>query len=544
MGANMSGQCPEASTCEDLALLRRRIEELEAIQAVCQRDDIPPCNEAQELFRIERDLVAGLTTARTVEEVAELSMRAAMAAAGVECAGVYLVDEAGNVHLVAANGLSDEFVRRAAYYDANSPHGRLIQQGEPIFLRHDEFPPAMRQQCDPEGLVLVAALPICYEGRVLAWMCVASRKVGAFSPWVKDALAASAAQIGGTLLRIRAEEARVKSEAEFRNLFENMPDTVFVVDRQGRILFVNRGVRDIPPGRLVGTWGFSHMKPEHIPDCRAAFARALAGEVASVVMQDVYGVWWDCRLLPVPRSPHPERVLVICADITSQKMAEERSARDALRVRRVLDMHERDRHTTACEIHDALAQPLVAAHLRLEAALKEARQLHSNGPCQGFEEAAELLRKVIAEANRLMAGLRPSILDDFGLEAAIDSLVNEGPRPAGSDIDYSFQLDAERLVAPLETAVFRIVQEGLLNIRRHSHSPRGRLVIRQDGDRLQVEIEDWGVGFDPTRVPADRFGLEAMRTRCEAFGGRLEVHSSPGQSTRLYVELPVIEPAS
>lgn len=540
----MSGGCPEASTCEELAALRQRVAELEARIADCDRDDIPSCNQAQELFRIERDLVAGLTTATTLEQALELSMDAAMAAAGLECAGVYLLDEAGNLHLASAKGLSDEFLRRVAYYEAGSPHGRLVHEGRPIFLGRDEFPPAMRDLCDPEGLILLAGLPVRHEGKVVAWINVASRKASAFTPWAKDALVAIAAQIGGTLLRIRAEEARAKSEAEFRNLFENMPDTVFVVDRQGTILFVNRGVRDIPPEKLVGTSGFSHMKPEHIPACREAFAQALRGEVASVVMEDIYGIWWDCRLLPVPRVPYPERVLVISADITAQKAAEERSARDALRLKRVLDMHERDRHLTACEIHDALAQRLVAAHIRLEAALQQARELRPEGPCEAFEEAAELLREVIAEANRLMAGLRPSILDDFGLEAAIDSLVNEGSRPAGRDIDYSFQLDAERLVAPLETTVFRIVQEALLNIRRHSRSPRARLVIRQEGDRLRLEIEDFGVGFDPAQVPGDRFGLEAMRTRCEAFGGRLEIHSAIGQGTRLYVELPVIEVTS
>lgn len=544
MGASMSGACPKASTCEDLAALRQRVEELETLLAVCQRDDHPRSNEAQELFRIERDLVATLTTACSLDEIVELSMDAAMVAAGMECAGVYLVDDAGNLHLVGAKGFSEGFLRRVAYYDAHSPHGRLVHQGRPVFLRRDEFAPPMRQQCDLEGLILVAGLPICYEGKVLAWMKVASRQVTGLSPWVKEALAAIAAQIGGTLLRIQAEEARAKSEAELRNLFENMPDTVLVVDRQGKILFVNRGVRDIPPEKLVGSSGFSHIKPEHIPAYRAAFTQALGGEVASLIFEDVYGIWWQGRLLPVPRSPPPERVLIICADITPQKTAEERSARDALRVKRVLDMHERDRHMTACEIHDALAQPLIAAHLRLEVTLKDVRESHAEKACQGCEEAAEMLRNVIAEANRLMAGLRPSILDDFGLEAAIDSLVNEGSRPAGRDIEYSFQLDAERLGAPLETTVFRIVQEGLLNIRRHSGSSRARLVIRQNGDRLQLEIADLGVGFDPTRVPADRFGLEAMRTRCEAFGGRLEIHSAVGQGTRLYVELPVIEATS
>ncbi len=537
----MAADCPEASSCEELAALRRRVAELEAWVAVCESPDIPRCNEAQELARIERDLVAGLAAATTLEQALELAMDAAMAVAGMECAGVYLLDESGNNRLASAKGLSEEFLRRVAWYEADSAHGRLVHAGQPTFLGREDFPPAMREQCDPEGLIALAGLPVCHQGQVVAWMNVASRQVASFSPWAKDVLVAIAAQIGGTVLRIRAEEARAKSEAEFRNLFENMPDTVFVVDRQGQILFVNRGVRDIPPEKLVGTSGFSHMKPEHIPACRQAFARALQGEVCSVVMEDLYGVWWDCRLLPVPRVPEPERVLVICADITAQKVAEERSARDALRVKRVLEMHERDRHLTACEIHDALAQPLIAAQMSLEATLQRARQLHPDGPCQGFEEAAELLRAVIVEANRLMAGLRPSILDDFGLEAAIDTLVNEGPRPAGSDIDYSFQLDAERLVAPLETAIFRIVQEALLNIRRHSGSRRARLLIRQQGARLHLEIEDFGVGFDPARVPPDRFGLEAMRTRCETFGGRLEIRSAAGQGTRIDVELPVIE---
>lgn len=540
----MSGECPAASTCEELAALRQRVAELEARVAACNRDNIPRCNEAQELARIERDLVAGLGAATTLEQALDLSMEAAMAVAGMECAGVYLLDEAGNVRLASAKGLSDEFVRRVAYYDIDSPHGRLVQKGEPVFLCRDEFPAPMRQQCEAEGLIALAGLPVCHGGKVVGWMNVASRQVGSFTPWMKDALIAIAAQIGGTLLRIRAEEARAKSEAEFRHLFENMPDTVFVVDRQAQILFVNRGVRHIPPEKLVGTSGFAHIKPEHLPACQAAFARALQGEVSSVVIEDLYGVWWDCRLLPIPRSPEPERVLVVCADITAQKAAEERSARDALRVKRVLDMHERDRQMTACEIHDSLAQPLVAAQMSLETALQQARELNPEGPCQGFEEAARLLRTVIGEITRLMAALRPSILDDFGLEIAIDSLVNEGPPPAGSDIEYSFQLDAPRLVAPLETAVFRIVQEALHNIRRHSGSPRARLIIRQNGDRLHLEIEDFGVGFDPARVPADRFGLEAMRTRCETFGGKLGIQSAAGKGTRLLVELPVIEAGS
>ncbi len=92
----------------------------------------------------------------------------------------------------------------------------------------------------------------------------------------------------------------------------------------------------------------------------------------------------------------------------------------------------------------------------------------------------------------------------------------------------------------MENAIYRIVQEGLTNACRHSKSQRVRVELMQRGDLLQIKVQDWGEGFDPARVDADRFGLEGIRQRARLLGGSASVESTPGQGTCLAVELPLV----
>ena len=92
----------------------------------------------------------------------------------------------------------------------------------------------------------------------------------------------------------------------------------------------------------------------------------------------------------------------------------------------------------------------------------------------------------------------------------------------------------------MENAIYRIVQEGLTNACRHSKSPRIRVELVERDGLLQIKVQDWGEGFDPTRVEADRFGLEGIRQRARLLGGSARVESAPGQGTCLTVELPLV----
>ena len=111
------------------------------------------------------------------------------------------------------------------------------------------------------------------------------------------------------------------------------------------------------------------------------------------------------------------------------------------------------------------------------------------------------------------------------------------------DIDIRFTHDVkfDRLAPPLETAVFRIVQECLTNARRHSQSDKVHVELAQTNGQIKLRVEDWGTGFLPDSVAQNCFGLEGVQERTRLFGGKINIDSAPGKGTRISVELPVVE---
>ncbi len=140
-----------------------------------------------------------------------------------------------------------------------------------------------------------------------------------------------------------------------------------------------------------------------------------------------------------------------------------------------------------------------------------------------------------------MQGLRPTALDDSGLVIALEELVDEASRDQAKRIECSIQVQFGRLAPPLETTIFRIVQESLTNACRHGRSDKIRVGLTQIGDRIRIEVEDAGIGFDLEKVDPARFGLMGIRERARLFGGFATINSTPGHGTRIEVELPVVE---
>lgn len=210
-------------------------------------------------------------------------------------------------------------------------------------------------------------------------------------------------------------------------------------------------------------------------------------------------------------------------------------------LRDLLDVYEKHREVISHEIHDRIAQPLTGAKMHLEAASLRLRKDVPEPP-PGLAKAVELLGVGIKEARRLMQELRPHALDEYGLLAAVDTLIAEAKQDKGPAIELDVQVRFARLLPPLETAVFRIVQEALFNALRHSKSARIRVELKQHGDRLHIDVQDWGVGFDPQSVSKKCFGLRGLCTRARLYGGQAAIQSGPGQGTRVHAELHVAEP--
>ncbi|MBN2023503.1 MAG: sensor histidine kinase [Pirellulales bacterium] len=208
-------------------------------------------------------------------------------------------------------------------------------------------------------------------------------------------------------------------------------------------------------------------------------------------------------------------------------------------LRELLAAHEQERQLLAYEIHDGLAQDLTGALLRLQAF----RELLKRNPDEGwavFAAGVELLTKSVEHTRGLIASLRPPILDESGIVAAVDYLVCEGRRGGGPRIEFEHDVPAGRMPASMENAVFRIVQEALTNARRHSQSEKIRVELRQKEGGVVLEARDWGVGFDPRTVTKRRLGLRIIHERARSLGGRVVIESAPGKGVHVRVELPAV----
>ena len=226
-------------------------------------------------------------------------------------------------------------------------------------------------------------------------------------------------------------------------------------------------------------------------------------------------------------------------DITDRKRAEEALAREHRTLKHLLQSSDHERQIIAYEIHDGLAQQLAGAIMQFDAFdhLKESKPKQA---ADAYHAGMTMLRQGHFEARRLIAGVRPPILDESGVVAAVGHLVNEKSRFKGPKVEYFSRVDFDRLAPTLENAIYRIAQEALGNACQHSKSKKVRVSLLQQGDRVRVEVRDWGTGFDPKAVSENRFGLEGIRQRARLLDGKCSIRSSPDKGTRLIVELPVV----
>ena len=203
---------------------------------------------------------------------------------------------------------------------------------------------------------------------------------------------------------------------------------------------------------------------------------------------------------------------------------------------RTIELQELDRRRIAGDIHDGISQRLVSAWYHLRAAISL-----SADPDVEVELAATaaLLTEALEDSRRAITGLRPALLDDLGLRAAITSVA------ANLGIEADVNLTQCDLAPHVETALFRIVQEALQNVVKHAHASRVDVSLVDDGDAVTLTVTDDGIGFDPTTAAGPTsFGLAGIHERASLLGATLVVRSATGSGTTVAVRLPADRAAS
>ena len=244
------------------------------------------------------------------------------------------------------------------------------------------------------------------------------------------------------------------------------------------------------------------------------------------------------------RLPDPDGrlryLMVMVEDITERQRAYEAlvESEQALRAlsRRLVQVEENERRRIARELHDRVGQNLSALNINLDILLG---RLADPVLRKRLEDSLSLVDGTLQSIENVMADLRPPLLDEYGLAAALAWYGEEYAGRTGVRVAVDGK-DAGRALRPeAAVALFRIAQEALNNVAKHAGATVVRIAMRADHGDLTLSISDDGCGFDMSQAPRGRWGMSTMRERAEAAGGRLAVESSPGKGTTVRATVPL-----
>jgi PAS domain S-box-containing protein len=359
----------------------------------------------------------------------------------------------------------------------------------------------------------------------------------------------------GVVLIFRDVSARRQEQietAEQAALLELTQDSVFVIDIEGTVLFWSRGAEAMlgyTKNQAVGKNMHDLLQtefPQPLEEIQAELMRVghwegdllkTAQDGRQIVVSSRWALQWAKR-------DHAPRVLVINSDITERKRNEESLVlqREQLRAlaERLQWVREEDRKQVARDLHDQIGQILTAIKLDMtwmtrhlpESAVEVLARL---------QESILLIGDGVKAVRAICSGLRPGVLDDLGLAAAIEWQANDFATRNGITCQVSvppvdLHLDGDRA-----TATFRIFQECLTNILRHAQAKSVRIALYQQEESILLIVEDDGIGFHESGFSGTlgSLGLLGMKERAQFCGGNVEISSSPGNGTTITVRVPL-----
>ncbi|HVT35372.1 MAG TPA: sensor histidine kinase [Nevskiaceae bacterium] len=212
--------------------------------------------------------------------------------------------------------------------------------------------------------------------------------------------------------------------------------------------------------------------------------------------------------------------------------------------RSVWHVQEEERRRLARELHDGLGQTLTALANQLQRIHDDAAAQSNLGLGHRLSDALDITRGALHDTRELSRLLRPTLLDDLGLEAALKWLGRTLGERAGLAIEVHSTLGDARMAPDLETLVYRITQEALTNVIKHSGAKQAQIVLTRAPQELKLLVHDDGRGFEPAAQATPEKGalaggLRGMRDRAELFGGRVRLRSEPGEGTSVELALPI-----
>lgn len=480
---------------------------------------------------------------------------------GIElCKVLELLPDGSALRLRAGVGWKAGLVGRAMVgSETASQAGYTLMSGSPVivedFARETRFsgPPLLRDHN------VVSGMSVIIEGsdRPFGVLGAHTARRRAFTADDVHFLQAIAHVLAAAIQRKSAEEARRGSEERFRGILEAAPDAMVIADRDGCIVLVNRQTDSVfgySQQELVGR-PVESLMPDRFRESHPAHRAGYFHEPVRRPMGlglELFALRKDGSEFPVDISLSPleteEGTLVIATirDITYRKQAETALRRSRAKLQalshKLLEAQELERTRIARDLHDQVGQALTAVKLNVEALHRAALEPGHPAP---FAETILTIERAIEDVRTLSVELRPALLDDLGLAAAVTAHAkHQAARAGGLELGLAISPIGQWVPKDVEIACFRALQEAITNVVRHSGARRLEIELRVAEGNLHTEVRDDGCGFDTQTLdsaaqPHQRLGMLGMQERAELVGGEITVESQPGAGTIVRARFPL-----
>ncbi len=349
--------------------------------------------------------------------------------------------------------------------------------------------------------------------------------------------------------RRQVEAALRENERRYRTLFSQAMDGILLLDAEGNIVDVNNSFARMH-GYTIDALLRMNLRdmdtPETLTVAPARIRRILAGETLGFEVEHRHH---DGHVLPLDVATSgidiggKMFVLAFHRDITERRRAEQEIKRSQQALRGLSkaanEALEAERRRTARELHDELGQSLTALKMDLESLRST---LPPDQPELGEHALAmhALLDSTIAATRRIAADLRPLMLDDLGLAAALDWLTQNFSKRTGIATDLVIDESVAQVPEPIASALYRITQESLTNIAKYAQATAAEIRLERKGDRVQLQVRDNGRGIEAAdQDKRGTYGLLGIRERVTLLGGEVTISGERGHGSEVRVRIPL-----
>jgi len=494
-----------------------------------------------------------------LREILNLAADKVLEVADLETILIFLVDEAADeLVLETYRGVSEEFAASVKRMKVGEGfNGRVAQTGEPLVVEDASHDPMLTSAVvSQEKIQAQLIVPVKSKGKVSGTLCLAAHRPRRFAPEEIDLLCA-----GGNVIAIAVENARLYqeerlmaeqlriSEKNYRDLFESAEDAIWVENLDGEIIMANEAcvkLTGYSREELIGMNVKEFLSGEALQRASEVQRKLLRGEVVDrpyegrIRRKDGSEASLSLSASLITGDGQPRAYQLIARDITEEKRMQENLR---FYLHQVTKAQEEERKRIARELHDETAQELVALTRQLDSVVSAPRKLSKRDIklLEGIQAQAD---KILEGVRRFSQDLRPSVIDDLGLLPALEWLISDLETHFDLTIGMAVLGPERRFPPEVELVMFRIAQEALRNVWRHSGASRAWVTVEFGEAKTSLAVTDNGKGFEVPPSLGDlanvgKLGLAGMEERARLVGGKLTLESEPGKGTTITLEVAV-----